>query len=257
MSDQPGEDSRARFNIGPAECRKMALTSRYEKLSLSGEALTMAESDLRSTKMYETYRINKYAKQIEMEERRRLLVGEEQLRSEEEYRLALSYQQLRKKAMLAFQKESAAAQRAQQQMLESDNKLLIEREKNILLSKRREFENRYGGGGGAPLSTPGLLMTIDTGHGLTDQLEVGLDNDPLVLARSFCAKHALGENVVQVLARQIEEQIRIVKEKVSFTKKGKSPQGTPFKLQRGEEQVPVISTGSQRIIQRGQGGEGR
>eukprot|EP00759_Apiculatamorpha_spiralis_P005313 PhF_6_TR13221/c0_g1_i2/m.20906 len=216
------EDSLARFNIGPPECRKMALATKYEKLNVPPEQLTAAENDVRAAKMYEVYRMNKFMKQSEMEERRRMLLGEEHIRSEEEHRLTVMYQQLRKKALMQYQKELTAAQMTQQQLLESDNKFVVDREKSLLLHKRREFEDKFGAEmSGSPMppnvdalafesmmqDPPALIMTIDIGNGHTDNLEVYLDDDPWQLSSTFCAKHSLHDDMISILARQIQDQI--------------------------------------------------
>lgn len=52
-----------------------------------------------------------------------------------------------------------------------------------------------------------LIITIDIGDGRKDELVVCEDDDPLTLAKEFCAKHHLGQAACKALAEQIEQNL--------------------------------------------------
>lgn len=52
-----------------------------------------------------------------------------------------------------------------------------------------------------------LIITIDIGDGRKDELIVCEDDDPLTLAKEFCAKHHLGQAACKALAEQIEQNL--------------------------------------------------
>ncbi|CAG9310786.1 unnamed protein product [Blepharisma stoltei] len=55
-----------------------------------------------------------------------------------------------------------------------------------------------------------LIMTIEIGDGITDELIVRENDRPSVLADQFCRKHGMGPDVKQALLQQIEQNLDII-----------------------------------------------
>jgi hypothetical protein len=53
-----------------------------------------------------------------------------------------------------------------------------------------------------------LIMTVDIGDGRIGTIEVHSNDDPLELAKAFCAFHSLGDHVHAPLAQHITNSLR-------------------------------------------------
>lgn len=69
----------------------------------------------------------------------------------------------------------------------------------------------YGGtglGGTAEDTRPTLLVTtVDIGEGKAGRIELRLGDDPVDVARAFCARHNLPDTIVLPLAQHLEENL--------------------------------------------------
>lgn len=70
------------------------------------------------------------------------------------------------------------------------------------------YSPAYGAGSPGIDSRPTLLVTtVDIGEGRQGRVEVRAGDDPIDVARAFCARHGLPEAIVLPLAQHLEDNL--------------------------------------------------